>query len=133
MKIGLHYAHKTTKPGINYYSVRTHTALMKILKTSLASLTNLHIVRRLTIHGKLCLFGKSENCYLKRAVYDGLKLTSLAGKRIGKLILYKAPYVKSCLYELNCHILGLCKGSLNITYNDIMFREIDQDIYNRLP
>ena len=132
VKAGLHYAHKTIKTGISYYGVRAHIALMKILRTRLTSLTNLHIMRRLAIHSELCLFGKSESCYLIRAVYDGLKLASLARKRIGQLILYRAPYVKSCLDELKCHILGLCKGLLKITHNNIMFQERDRDIYNRL-
>ncbi|MGC8543712.1 MAG: glycosyltransferase family 2 protein [Vulcanisaeta sp.] len=121
VKAGLHYAHKTTKPVINYYGIRAHVALMRILKSRLAPLSTLHILRRLAVHSGLCLTGVTESCSLVRAIYDGFELASIARKKLGPLILYRAPHVASRVNELKCHTLGLCKELLKISHNDIRY------------
>ena len=119
IRAGLHFAHRTTRPALNYYGVRAHVALMNIVKTWFQPLSTFYLLRRLSIHSLMCVKGESNSCNIVRAIYDGLRLGFYAKQKIGNLILYEAPYVKSALKEIECLILGICE-ELKITYRDVV-------------
>ena len=97
VRAGLHFANRTTRPALNYYGVRAHVTLMNIVKTRFQPLLTFYLLRRLSIHSLMCVKGEYNSCNIVRAIYDGLRLGFYAKQKIGNLMLYKAPYVKSAL------------------------------------
>ena len=118
IKAGLHYAHRTIKPTINYFGIRAQTALMSAVKTRFRPIACLHLLRRLSVHSALCVRGVKKSCEIVRAIYDGLSLGSYAKQYLGTLTIYKSPYFKSTSEELKCFIFGLCK-ELKVTFKDL--------------
>jgi GT2 family glycosyltransferase len=116
---GLHFAHKTLRSWINYYGIRAHVALMKIVKTRFKTLWPFYLLRRSSIHSTLCAIDRLDGCSVVRALYDGLRLGSYAKNKIGILELYKAPYIRSTWKELKCFIAGICED-LKITHQDML-------------
>jgi len=119
VKAGLHHAHSTIKPVINYFGIRAQTALMSVVKTRFNPIASLHLLRRLSIHSALCVRGVQKSCEAVRAIYDGLSLGNHAKQRIGTLTIYKAPYLNSTRDEFECFILGVCK-ELRVAFNNIV-------------
>jgi len=124
IRAGLHYAHRTIKPTINYFGIRAQIALMSIMKTRFRPIASLHLLRRLSIHSALCVRGVKRSCEIVRAIYDGLSLGSYTKRYLGTLTIYKAPYLRATNEELKCFILGLCK-ELKVTFKDLYIHKID--------
>jgi GT2 family glycosyltransferase len=124
LKAGLHYAHRTIKPTINYFGIRAQIALMSVMKTRFRPIASLYLLRRLSIHSTLCVRGVKRSCEIVRAIYDGLSLGSYAKRYLGTLTIYKAPYLRASNEELKCFILGLCK-ELKVTFKDLYIHKID--------
>jgi GT2 family glycosyltransferase len=118
---GLHFAHRTVKPVLNYYCVRAHVALMSVVRTRFEGVRPLYLLRRLAARGALCAKGSRASCGIVRAIYDGLRLGSLALRKIGRLTLYRAPHVRSTIGELRCFTLGICR-ELRVLHGDLIWR-----------
>jgi len=124
IKAGLHYAHRTIKPTINYFGIRAQIALISVMKTRFRPIASLYLLRRLSIHSTLCVRGVKRSCEIVRAIYDGLSLGSYAKRWLGTLTIYKAPYLRATNEELKCYILGLCKEH-KVTFKDLYIYKID--------
>lgn len=94
VEAGLHYAHKTARPILNYYVERAGVALMEVVETRFKAMAFTYLLRRLVAYSLLRTTDSTKSRVLVRALYDGLRLASLVKRKVGTLSLYRAPYVR---------------------------------------
>ncbi len=122
VKAGLHYAHRTAKPVISYYSARARVALMKVVETRFKTMVPAFLLMWLVVYSLMCVTDSTKSRALVRGAYDGLRLGSFAKKKVGALSLYRAPYVRLGFKHSMSGFRGL-RGKTKITHGDLVRSE----------
>jgi GT2 family glycosyltransferase len=86
VKAGLHFAHRTVNPLLDYYGTRAEVALMTIVKTRFKVVAPACLLRKLTVYSLLCAIGSAKSRVLIRAVHDGLLFRIFCKKESRHLI-----------------------------------------------